>query len=103
MVQRGRVELYERHVAERNISTPCHRHPITRCSERIGGVPEYLPSTSGRQYHQVRRTIHQMTAPHIHATDADAPTHRNRDVEDCLVRRSHFTPLVFFVDGVRGV
>ena len=55
----------------------------------------------------------------IRITDTDAPMYRNRDpikvlaahekekkdkyLEDCLARRRHFTPLVFSIDGLRGV
>jgi hypothetical protein len=55
----------------------------------------------------------------VRITDTDAPSYRSRDpvkvlaahekekkdkyLEDCLTRRRHFTPLVFSVDGLRGV
>jgi hypothetical protein len=55
----------------------------------------------------------------VRITDTDAPTYRSRDpakvlaahekekkdkyLADCLARRRHFTPLVFSVDGLRGV
>jgi hypothetical protein len=55
----------------------------------------------------------------VRITDTDAPSYRNRDpvkvlavqekekkdkyLENCLARRRHFTPLVFSVDGLRGV
>jgi len=55
----------------------------------------------------------------VRITDTDAPTYRSWDptkvlaahkkekkdkyLADCLARQCHFTPLVFSVDGLRGV
>ena len=99
------------------------RRSVRRTTHPLRSKPcRYAPTTKAQRYRQKTEATWQPTASgaektifDVQSTDTDAPTYRNRDrvkaraahekdknLEDCLARR-HFTPLVFSVDGQKGV
>ena len=64
MVQRGRVELHELEVGDRDAGAHRHRDAVAGRQRRVGGDREALPGAAGRDHHVRPRTSWRSVGPH---------------------------------------